>query len=483
MTVEYAPNQPANAVPLVTPQREHRALSETTQLREQLRQMAALSELIARMESSEDLHASCQVLADQLQGFLATEQVLVGLCRDASIECRLTAVSGVATFDQQGEIARSAQACLQECIAFGGSIGWPSHDEIYAGGQLAHRQFAKLANVEAIVSAPLRDASGQLRGAWLVTGNAKGVHATTVTKFLETAGPSVASALKLMTRSEKGSVEKTIKSAREWVKKKGRLSLLAAILFVTVILCLPLHYQAKCDCTVEPVLRRFVAAPFAGSLAKSLVEPGDIVEQGQLLAQMDGREVRMELSGIRADLHRASKERAGHLATQKSGEAEVARYEVDRLQKRTELLEYREHNVDIRSPIAGVVVSGDLKDAEGMPLEVGKTLFEIAPLDEMVVEVGIVEDEFAYVRAGMAVTVRLDAYPLSRFDASIERVHPRAEVRDDQNVFVAEVRLQDSKMDLRPGMKGTARIEADRYPLIWNVFRRPMTAAIAWLGW
>ena len=234
---------------------------------------------------------------------------------------------------------------------------------------------------------------------------------------------------------------------------------------------------------MEPVTRRYVAAPFAGPLEKSLVDTGDIVEEGQLLARMDGRELRMELSSTRADLHRAAKERAGHLAMLSSGRAEIARFEVDRLQARHELLEHRERNVEIRSPIAGVVVSGDHEDAEGIMLDIGQTLFEIAPLDRMVVEVGIAEDDFAYVRPGMPVTIRLDAFPLRRFNATLESIHPRAELRDNQHVFVGEVRLDSSEIAFRPGMQGTARIKAGRFPLGWNLFRRPLTKLVAWLGW
>ena len=118
-----------------------------------------------------------------------------------------------------------------------------------------------------------------------------------------------------------------------------------------------------------------------------------------------------------------------------------------------------------------------------MPLEIGQTLFEIAPLDKMVVEIGIAEDDFSYIRPGMPATIRLDAFPLRRLHASIARVHPRAELRDNTNVFIAEVQLERPGVGLRPGMRGTARVEADRYPLGWNLFRRPLTAALAWLGW
>jgi biotin carboxyl carrier protein len=457
--------------------------SQVDQLRRQLRRMAALTELVAGIESADNAAAACQIVADQLKDFLSADQVLVGLCRDRSVQCRLTAISGVDSFHPHGELAQAAQSALQECIARGERVSWPPSDASRGGGLLAHQQFARAAEVSAILSAPLRDASGQLRGAWMLTGEAEQVHAENAKRFLQAAESAVAAAVNVVARSEKGRLHRAIQEVGRFSREKRGRAIMTAISLIVLILWIPVHYHPKCDCTVEPVMRRYVAAPFAGPLEKSLVEPGDFVGEGQLLARMDGREVRMELAGTRADLHRATKQRAGHLATHESGQAEVARFEVDRLQMQTELLEHREQHVEIRSPIAGVVVSGDLEDAEGMPLEVGQTLFEIAPLEEMIVEVSIREDDFSYVRSGMPVTVRLDAFPFRPFTASIERIHPRAELRDDANVFIADVRLDHPGMGLRPGMRGTARIEADRYPLGWNLFRRPLVAAVAWLGW
>jgi multidrug resistance efflux pump len=65
--------------------------------------------------------------------------------------------------------------------------------------------------------------------------------------------------------------------------------------------------------------------------------------------------------------------------------------------------------LDIKSPIDGVVISGDLKRAEGAPVAIGQTLYEIAPLDRMVAEVAIPDDEISRVRLAQSVTINLDA--------------------------------------------------------------------------
>ena len=246
---------------------------------------------------------------------------------------------------------------------------------------------------------------------------------------------------------------------------------------------MPVPHRVQCDCQLEPVTRRFVAAPFAGPLKETFVEPGDLVQQGQLLARMDGREIRWELAGVQADLYRAAKQRAGHVASHEAGEAEVARHEVDRLQFREQLLKSRDQDLEIRSPVDGMVVSGDLKDAEGMPLKVGEVLFEVAPLEAMVVELAVPEDDVTFVHSGMPVAITLDAFPMRRYEAQVGRVHPRAELRDGENVFVAEVPLENERRELLPGMRGHGRIAVGNARLGWILFRRPMAAALEWLGW
>ncbi|MCA9151247.1 MAG: HlyD family efflux transporter periplasmic adaptor subunit, partial [Planctomycetales bacterium] len=451
-------------------------------LQAQLQRMAAVSELAARVGTADVAKAASQILSDQTRRHLSVDTVLVGLCHGPSIECKLTAVSD-AEFAPDGPFSISAQAVLQECIARGEPILYPPTDSNSCGGMLAHQHFARLTQLPAIISSPLRDTTGRLCGAWAVAGPADAVHTREVRSFLRAAESPVAAVLHLVMRSEKGSIQQAFAAGCRLARERRGQTIMALVGLLVLVLCLPLSYQVKCDCTVEPVQRRFVAAPFAGPLEKSFVEPGDTVEEGQLLALMDGRELRMELAGIRADVHRATKERDGYLVTLDSGKAEMARHEVDSLQSRRELLEHRERNAEIHSPIAGVVVSGDHKDTEGMPLEVGQTLFEIAPLDTMVVEIGIPEEDFAYVRPGMSASIRLDAFPLRRLQATVVRIHPRAELRDDANVFIAEVKLEDTSIAFRPGMHGTARVKANRYPLGWNLFRRPLTTCIAWLGW
>lgn len=445
--------------------------------------IAALTELRGRIETTQTPAEACQLLADEFQNYLGCQQVVVGLCRDGSSRCHVEAISNVDTFQPNGDKARTAQAGLQEAIVRDSLSVWPAAGAGNRHALKALEQYALECQAELVIGLPLRDDQGTVQGAWLIAGPASILRHDDVQALLCGASTSIASALQLLGRAQAGWIGGLLKRLLSFIRQRRGQAVLAVVAMAVAAMFVSVPHRVKCDCQLEPVIRRFVAAPFAGPLKETCVKPGDLVTKGQLLARMDGREIRWELAGVQADLYRAAKEHTGHVASHEAGEAEVARYEVDRLRSREQLLKARDQDLEIRSPMDGIIVSGDLKEVEGMPLKVGETLFEVAPLNSMIVEVAIPEDDMACVRSGMPVRIILDAFPLHPFQAEINRVHPRAELRDKENVFVAEVRLDNSRRTLRPGMQGSARVSAGRAPLGWILFHRPIAAALQWLGW
>jgi hypothetical protein len=139
-------------------------------------------------------------------------------------------------------------------------------------------------------------------------------------------------------------------------------------------------------------------------------------------------------------------------------------------------------HLEIRSPVAGYVISGDPRRTEGAPLTIGQVLYEIAPLEAMIVEIAIDDDEIAQVAVGQAVSFRFDAHPNETFEGRLARVHPRSETRDSRNVFIGEVLIKDASVSLRPGMKGRARIEVDGESLGGGLVRRGWFAVARLVG-
>ena len=189
------------------------------------------------------------------------------------------------------------------------------------------------------------------------------------------------------------------------------------------------------------------------------------------------------MSGLRAELQGAKKRGDSALAQGEVAPSKIARSEMRRHQSKIEILEKQLEHLEVRSPIQGIVVSGDLEKVEGAPVEMGKTLFEIAPLDDMLAEIGIPESEIQYVEEGMPVTIKLNAFPFKTWTGKIEKINPGTEIAGEDTVFVAQVRLPNQEDQLRPGMQGSAKIKSSYSPIGWNLFHTSWESIRYWLVW
>jgi multidrug efflux pump subunit AcrA (membrane-fusion protein) len=103
---------------------------------------------------------------------------------------------------------------------------------------------------------------------------------------------------------------------------------------------------------------------------------------------------------------------------------------------------------------------------------IGQALYEVAPLDEVVVEIAIPDDEYTHVAVDYEVTVRFDGFDQA-LTGKIRKIHPKSEVRNGDNVFVAEVVLSNDGLAMRPGMTGFAKVKSETHSLAWNLLHKP----------
>jgi len=463
------------------------------------RHVAALVELIAHLDKCRDIRAGAGRLSRELQRYLHAERVVIGHCEDAESSCVLISDTAQTTINRLTEESQLIQAALEESIARQTPAVWPPQDAERRHALLAHRQVAEHLEQPAVVSCPLTVDDDKTIGAVLLTfaeipsspaevgesaeANEDSDSVQRARQFLAGAAGPIAATLALLDRTAPGLWQYLHRGWRKVYSEQRRRTAGIVVASLLTVMLLPLHYQIDCDAELQPVSRRFVAAPFDGTLQECLVRPGDYVRKDTLLAVMDEREIEYELAGIQADVSRARTEQNAYRAEHEFSEAAIAAHEVERLQQRSELLRYRSDNLELRSPIDGIVVEGDHKDAEGVPLKTGDSLFEIAPLDAMTIEVFVPEEDIRWVRAGMTLQLQLDAMPASIVPAHVVRIHPGAELRDHENVFVVEAEIANSDGLYRPGMRGSVTIESDRHLLGWNLFHKPGARLMGWLGW
>ncbi len=458
------------------------AVSTSSRSERDAQDTAAVVELLDQMARAPSLHHACYTLAGELQSHLPCHRVAIGLRRRGQGSCRLVAISGVAQFDHRSQTARAMEATLDEAVLRDDVTTWPSPQDEQEYGALAHKHLCSREDMKAAVSTPLRDQDGTAIGAIIVLAESA-ASLGGVERFLRAAERPFATSLLVMEKLEGGPLARFGRVAGQlWQTWKGKAALAAVTVVLAAMAC-PWPYNIRCDCRIEPATRRFVAAPFEGTLEKSLAKPGQMVSPGDVLARMDGREIRWQRASLVADQNQAVKKRDAAQVAGRYADAQIAKLEIERLNLELQLLDYRAENLEIKSAVAGIVTSGDLERAEGAPLTIGQTLFEIAPLEEMIIEVAVSDDEVSYIHQGQPIKVRLDAYPGETWRAAVEKVQPRSEIRDENNVFIAEAELANTDGRLRPGMKGRAKVVTERRAIGWILFHKPWEYLTKRLNW
>ena len=196
-----------------------------------------------------------------------------------------------------------------------------------------------------------------------------------------------------------------MQTTREAITKKRNRIILSSLAAIAALGMLPMPYMIKTTTEIQPAQKKFIYAPFDAPLKESIVQPGDIIQAGAQLARLDDRELQLELADIDAQLHRAQKQMDGFVAAHETGEAQLSRHEIEMLVARRDLLLGRVEQVVLKSPVDGIVISGDWKNSGGMPLETGQSLYEVAPLEKLSVDVFLPEDDVRYAAAGQDVTM------------------------------------------------------------------------------
>ena len=220
-----------------------------------------------------------------------------------------------------------------------------------------------------------------------------------------------------------------------------------------------------------------VAAPVAGLVSKLLVRDGDVVEPGDLLAELDHGELDLRRESLMAQIQEsaarrkaaASRERrAGELYDSKVVSAEQwdeVRYDLEALEARLKGLraELALVGLDIarssvHAPYCGVVTK---KMTEvGQWLKVGEPIVALVCLKELEVLVQVPETYVSQVRVGQAATVRFEASKARSLRGRVSVIIPEAAA--EARTFPVKVAVPNEIDGANPGMLARVELGAAR---------------------
>lgn len=452
--------------------REHS--SKSLQLQAAHQRTRQLLELFYDAGREPDFEHAFAVFVDEIQRFVGCEQVAIGFGNEHRF--RLAALSGTAKHDQRGHNIELIRRAMRESAGVKSPVYWPPGAELPGEVMLSgnHDELLGALGADAFVAIPLLSRDDEVEGVWLCSWRGRLAGFKRSWELLEALTPELAVVSDLIRRSKPRGWKATMRAS--W-KKAGRFrkwGMPALAVGVVALFLLPFDFKVGAECRVQPTVTRFVATPFNGIMEKAFVKPGDIVEEGQLLARLDGREIRWRLAELQTQRDSKRKLAGEAIARDDVLSSQLANLEAEGLEIEIELLQWRSENLEVRSPLGGLILSGNLEKSQGVPVETGQKLFEIAPIDALRLELAVADAESARVEEGMPVSVRLEAHNARLYHSEISEVYPVAEVQGEKNVFIAFATLENTGGDLRPGMSGRARIRAGRAPLGWIVFRKPV---------
>jgi len=258
-----------------------------------------------------------------------------------------------------------------------------------------------------------------------------------------------------------------------------------AALFFLVACPLPLRVDG--DAVVAPVRRALVQPEVEGVVGKVLVHEGEVVQRGQILAEMEAWNLRSAVAEARARYESALLKMNHALASNDGTEAGVERVQADywlaELGRATQMLE----RARLRSPIDGIVATPHVETFAGRELAQGDSFAEVVDTSRAVVDVAIDDVDAGLLQDGQKAAVKLNSYPARTFHGDVQIVSPKASLLKDEAVFFARVEVSNADAAIRAGMEGRGKVRVGWYPAGYVFFRRPFLWLYAkiwyWIGW
>lgn len=436
----------------------------------ELARVSLLNELMATALQHARMMPSAHALANEMAQRMQCDRVSVGIEEHGQVRPKV--LSHTSNFDAASDLVRWLAEAMDEALDLGGTIVHPSTDEDV--GAITHAESARLLGVAHMLSVPLRHQGGTV-GILTLERNRGPAFSADERALAEAVGVMLGEIWALKRRNERGLLPRARDSWREasaemfgprhpGIKAAG--AVLASALLVT------LFWQTEHRVTgrtlVEGSTQIAAVVPFDGFIEVGHVRAGDTVRKGQPLARLDDRDLKLERSRWVAEREQLS--RRYQVAQSQADRAAmgVLAAQVHQAEAQLALVEERLARATLIAPYDGVVVSGDLSQRLGSPVQTGQQLFEVAPLEAFRVTIEVDDRDINWVALGQPGELVLSGMPGQAWPLTVQRLRSIATQREGRNLFAVEARLEGAAPPgLRPGMEGVGKVVVGERSLLW----------------
>ena len=433
--------------------------------------MQTVLDLVATILEHERFYASTMAFVNALATRLKFDRVSLGFLRRGHV--RIRAVSHSAQFGKETNLIRAIGSAMDEAIDQQAVIVYPTEPGSAPQITRAHDELVRQHGLGSICSIPLND-GGSALGALTLERSADASFEPATIELCEAVGAVAGPMLEVKRRDDRWLLTKAVETCRVQLGHligprhvAMKLTVLAVAGVIAFFAIARGNYRVTADTVIEASIQRAVVAPFETYIMDALVRAGDLVREGQLLASLDDRELRLERLKWLSQREQLVKQYHQALANSDAAQARIITAQIDQTRAQLALLDDQLFRTQILAPFDGVVVSGDLSQALGAPVERGQVLFEVAPLNAYRIILQVDERDIPEVAVGKQGQLVLSAFSGESLPFTVKKITPVSTAREGRNYFRVEARLQSVPDRLRPGMEGIGKIEIDRRRLIW----------------
>ena len=431
---------------------------------------AVAFDMVAAVLEHNEFRDACHALVTELAVRMKCDQVSVGfVTRD---HCDVVAVSHASKFGSQMNLIRSIGVAMDEAIDQRAIVLYPDDEDWDYRVTREHAELAAANSLGAVLTIPLH-AEDSMVGA-LTFERGRGQHFDDAAVEMCDA---VASVVGPILEEKRLNDRNILVKLRESVATQGRrligpdyfgrkLVLGTLALLALVFSFATGDYRVTSPAVLEGLVQRSIVAPFEGYLASQGVRAGETVDEGQVLATLDDRDLALErLRWFTTHRQRlAEYDRA--LAERNRAEANIIRAQIDQAAAQMQLLDEQLARTRITAPFDGIIISGDLSQAVGATVERGEELFKLTPLNAYRVILEVDESDIESLAIGQTGMLRISSIPEEPLQYTVERMTPISEQGEGRNFYRVEARLDAPIEAIRPGMKGVAKTYVEERLLI-----------------
>lgn len=450
-----------------------------------LSRLALATDLVATALQEQRFAPSALAVANELAGRLSCDRVSIGLDASGSVEVK--AISHNASFDPKTNLVRLIGEAMDEVLDLDATIVYPAPGDD-AAAAMAHAELAREFKDTALCSVPLLQDGRAIGVLTLERGRGERFDAATV-EVCQTAGMLLGPILGLKRDNERGGWERARETAAAGARALfgprhpgAKLLAVLAVLAVAFLAVAAGEYRISAKTVIEGEVQRAAVAPFEGYIAESRVRAGDRVAKGQLVARLDERDLRLERNRLESEREQLLGRHRQALAAADRAQMAMVAAQISQADAQLSLVEDKLSRAALLAPFDGVVVSGDLSQLLGTPVEQGKVLFQIAPLDAYRVILEVDERDIAQVRVGQPGELALSGIPDQKLRFAVKQITPVSTSEDGRNYFRVEAQLDDASARLRPGMEGVGKIAAGSRKLVW-IWTHPLVDWLRLAAW